>query len=135
HRPWCVSGGVRSDPAVGEHLCPIRARVLVGDGGPTAVGASVTAAGTRRWEASSVLSWRAPQQPRAEAVYLCVRGGRRSRSAEGLVGGGGQRGGEGGEGGRGPAAPLGLTPPSGPRRSRWSPGRWGVSPMTTACPA
>src|SRR4029453_2945857 len=85
HRPWCVSGGVRSDPAVGEHLCPIRARVLVGDGGPTAVRASVTAAGTRRWEASSVLSWRAPQQPRAEAVYLCVRRGRRSRSAEGLV--------------------------------------------------
>jgi hypothetical protein len=35
-RPCCVSDRVRSDPAVGGYLCPIRARVLVSDGESTA---------------------------------------------------------------------------------------------------
>src|SRR5918996_3081442 len=36
-RPCCVSDGARQGPAVGEHLCPIRARVPVSDGGLTAL--------------------------------------------------------------------------------------------------
>ena len=36
-RPGCVSGHVRLSPAVGEYLCPIRARVLVSDDGLAAV--------------------------------------------------------------------------------------------------
>jgi hypothetical protein len=37
HGPRCVSDGARSGPAVRKHLCPIRARVPVRDGGLTAV--------------------------------------------------------------------------------------------------
>jgi hypothetical protein len=36
-RPCCVSDRVRSGPAVGERVCPLRARVLVVMAGPTTV--------------------------------------------------------------------------------------------------
>jgi hypothetical protein len=55
-RPCCVSDGARPGPAVGEHLCPIRARVLVRDDGFTAVHTFVLAACHRPSAARLVFS-------------------------------------------------------------------------------
>ena len=67
-RPCRVSDRVRSDPAVGEHVCPFRARVLVGDGGLTAVRScvsQVTSHHKRQWCA---LSCRSPSGDRHPIV-------------------------------------------------------------------